>query len=156
MLRTGVKRQSWWVCIMYDIAVALLVLPVRWEMNINQGNEWEPSNYIPLNKRQKRKPLFCFYYNSSRIINSNQQLFYKADAFLQKKKPYPKRELASFCFTWKHAAHPQLGVGMRGFVIGGHDVQRVSPHRLEPQNSSAKDQGCTENEITAVVKEGKQ
>lgn len=60
------------------------------------------------------------------------------------------------CFTWKHAAHPQLGLGMRSFVSGVHEVQRVShcPHRLEPPKSSVKDQGWSKNEITAVAKEG--
>lgn len=45
---------------------------------------------------------------------------------------------------------------MRGFVSGVHEVQRVShcPRRLEPQKSSAKDQGLSKNEITAVAKEG--
>lgn len=40
---------------MYDIAGASLVLPVRWEININQGSEWEASNWIPFNKRQEEK-----------------------------------------------------------------------------------------------------
>lgn len=66
MLRTGVKLQSYWVRIMYDIARASLVLSVRWEININQGNEWEPSDWIPLNKRQERKkPLLFFAFTTS-------------------------------------------------------------------------------------------
>lgn len=66
MLRTGVKLQSYWGRIMYDIAGASLVLPVRWEININQGNEWEPSNWIPLNKRhEKKKPPFFFAFTTS-------------------------------------------------------------------------------------------
>lgn len=56
---------------MYDTAGASLVLPVRLEININQGSEWEPSDWIPFNKRQEEKKKTLLFLPLLLVIKNN-------------------------------------------------------------------------------------